>query len=354
MKKTIVAAAIAAVVAAPAAFAEVSISGKVLGEINDGKFGTNDSTIKLSGKEDMGNGMHASFVYEGKLSFDNESGGVLTAGGKQKAAMIGNDTVTVAAGFLYGPTKGLYGFSKTAIGEDVATDNSNLLLEGTEASADAIAVMFNLGNGWKATVAAAEAADSAAAAAATSGPIAAEAVVASVAGDDGGNDDAAAGDVTWAGVDAVDNNNTLGEHKLYGITGSVGSLNIGLAYQDLLGDNNNTTTVAANTKVGDITLGAIFQDREDGANAYIVSAAATMGANTVKFAYGKSDDSSSFAGNVWDPTATDDTDTIVANDGENKAWGMHVSHAMSKQTSLYVAVKDDDEKKKKIKKKKIK
>jgi len=335
MKKTIVAAAIAAVVAAPAAFAEVSISGKVLGEINDGKFTTADSTIKLTGAEDMGNGMKASFVYEGKLSFDNESGGVLTAGGKQKAVMIGNDTVTVAAGFLYGPTKSLYGFSKTAIGEDVATDNSNLLLEGSEASADGIAVMFNLGNGWKATVAAAEAVDTAASAA-TTGPLADEAVAAAIAaaGVGGAN---VGGDAIVA-ADTADE--TLGEHKLYGITGSVGSLNIGLAYQDLLGDNNNTTTVAANTKVGDITLGAIYQDREDGANAYIVSAAASMGANTVKFSYGKSDDSSTFAGNVIAGAGA--TPTAVANDGENKAWGMHVSHAMSKQTSLYVAVKDDD------------
>jgi len=334
MKKTIIAAAIAASVAAPAAFAEVSISGKVLGEINDGKFGTDDSTIKLSGKEDMGNGMSASFVYEGKLSFDNESGGVLTAGGKQKAVMIGNDTVTVAAGFLYGPTKSLYGFSKTAIGEDVATDNSNLLLEGTEASADGIAVMFNLGNGWKATVAAVEAADSAQVAAGDqTGPNAAEAeaLVGAVA---------TVTDVVKAASAAVDNNNTLGEHKLYGITGAVGSINVGLAYQDLLGDDNNTTSVAANTKIGDITLGAIYQDREDGANAYIVSAAASMGANTVKVSYGKSDDSSTFTGHLADSKGNAAAD--VVNDGENKAWGMHISHAMSKQTSLYIAVKDDD------------
>ena len=327
MKKTIIAAAIAASVAAPAAFAEVSISGKVLAEINDGKFGTNDSTIKLSGKEDMGNGMHASFVYEGKLSFDNDSGGVLTAGGKQKAAMIGNDTITVAAGFLYGPTKSLYGFSKTAIGEDVATDNSKLMLEGSEASEDGIAVMFNLGNGWKATFAATEASNAAASNVPTL--LAAEAVAAA----DDGALAAPAGAASLVGTAA---NSTLGEHKLFGITGAIGSINVGLAYQDLLGDDNNTTSVAANTKLGDITLGALYQNREDGANAYIVSAATSMGANTVKVSYGKSDDSSVFIGDVTDGA------NRVRNDGENKGWGMHISHAMSKQTSLYVAVADDD------------
>jgi predicted porin len=243
MKKTIVAAAIAAVVAAPAAFAEVSISGKVLAEVTDGKFGTDDSTIKLSGKEDMGNGMHASFVYEGKLSFDNASGGTLTAGGKQKAVMVGNGDVTVAAGFLYGPTKSLYGFSKTAIGEDVASDNSKFLLNGTEASADGVAAMANVGPG-KLTVAMVEGATNA----------------------------------------------TLGEHKLMGYTTSLGSVNVGMAYQDFDGADNNTTSVAGNTKLGDVTLGAIYQTRQGGDKAYIVAASTTMGANTIAASYGNTDD----------------------------------------------------------------
>jgi len=70
MKKTIVAAAVAAVVAAPAAFAEVSIGGMVAFEAADNEAhsatGT-DSTVftdlVFTGSEDLGNGMKASFKY---------------------------------------------------------------------------------------------------------------------------------------------------------------------------------------------------------------------------------------------------------------------------------------------------
>jgi len=281
MKKTIIAASIAAVVAAPAAFADVSISGKVLAEIEDGKFETDHSTIMLKGSEDMGNGMSASFVYEGKLSFDANSGGELTHGSKQKAVMIGNGDVTVAAGFLYGPTKALYGFSKTAIGEDTVADNSKFLLDAAEASADGVAVMANVGPG--------------------------KLTVAMVEGDD----------------------ETLGAHKLYGYTASLGSVNVGLAYQDVEGDDNNTTSVAANTKVGDITLGGIYQTREGGDKAYNVAASTTMGANTIAASYGNTEN-------------LNDGGAIGAN-GDMTGWSAKLTHAMSKRTSVFVALQDTDQ-----------
>jgi predicted porin len=62
MKKTIIAASIAAVVAAPAAFADVSISGNVMAEfVEDQMFTNNDLVFKSS--EDLGNGMKASAKY---------------------------------------------------------------------------------------------------------------------------------------------------------------------------------------------------------------------------------------------------------------------------------------------------
>jgi predicted porin len=70
MKKTIVAAAIAAVVAAPAAMADVKISGQINQEFIDGfesgaNAGTlhsgNNADVVVSGSEDLGNGMKASF-----------------------------------------------------------------------------------------------------------------------------------------------------------------------------------------------------------------------------------------------------------------------------------------------------
>jgi hypothetical protein len=66
MKKTIIASAIAAVVAAPAAFADVSISGQINQEFIDrsGQDLNSDlnTDIVFKGSEDLGNGMKASFV----------------------------------------------------------------------------------------------------------------------------------------------------------------------------------------------------------------------------------------------------------------------------------------------------
>jgi len=279
MKKTIVAAAIAAVVAAPAAMAEISISGKVLAEVNqDGAFSANDSTLKIAGSEDLGNGLKASFVYEGKLAMDGNTSGnaAWTNGGKNSYVALGNDTMTVAAGFLYGPTKGLYGFSKTAIGEDVATDNSKFLLEGTEASANGIAVSANAA-GIKLTVAATEG-----------------------------------------------TNGEVGDNMHYAAQGSFGAVNVGVAYQDLASMTDETLTVAANTTFGDTTVGFIYQDNDTLGNAHIVAVTHKMGANTIAVSMGDTDDSS--------------TTGATANDG----WGVKLTHALSKNTNVFVAYQDEE------------
>jgi predicted porin len=68
MKKTIIASAIAAAVAAPAAFADVKISGMVNPEFGFSDASTGNSAsvntdLVFSGSEDLGNGMTASFKY---------------------------------------------------------------------------------------------------------------------------------------------------------------------------------------------------------------------------------------------------------------------------------------------------
>jgi len=69
MKKTIIAASVAAAVAAPAAFADVSISGMVNPEFIDSgvkstdSFGAVNTDLVFKGSEDLGNGMKASFKY---------------------------------------------------------------------------------------------------------------------------------------------------------------------------------------------------------------------------------------------------------------------------------------------------
>ena len=68
MKKTIIASAIAAAVSAPAAFADVSISGMVNPEFSDSNATTGyaasvNTDLVFKGSEDLGNGLKASFKY---------------------------------------------------------------------------------------------------------------------------------------------------------------------------------------------------------------------------------------------------------------------------------------------------
>jgi len=83
MKKTIIASAIAAVVAAPAAFADIKISGQITAEMNDTSGSdlalVEASDIVITGSEDLGNGMKVSFKLAG--SPDNMVAGQANAGG---------------------------------------------------------------------------------------------------------------------------------------------------------------------------------------------------------------------------------------------------------------------------------
>jgi len=103
MKKTIIAASIAALVAAPAAFADVSISGAV--QIEGGEFddtNASDTTadsdirsksdIKFSGSEDLGNGMKAGFAIV--MTADNQT----DSGTEDKFVTLSGDFGTIKAG----------------------------------------------------------------------------------------------------------------------------------------------------------------------------------------------------------------------------------------------------------------
>ena len=88
MKKTIIAASIAAVVAAPAAFADVKVSGLVHMSIADTNTGTatssvgdNVSRIVFPGSEDLGNGMKAAFKIEDRINMNTGDAG--TADGRE-------------------------------------------------------------------------------------------------------------------------------------------------------------------------------------------------------------------------------------------------------------------------------
>jgi predicted porin len=96
MKKTIIASAIAAVVAAPAAFADVKISGQLNYEfvdVDNNDLGEDLNTdVVISGSEDLGNGMKASFKLAG--SPDGSSDGF----GDDQIISLSGDFGTVSVG----------------------------------------------------------------------------------------------------------------------------------------------------------------------------------------------------------------------------------------------------------------
>jgi predicted porin len=123
MKKTIVAAAVAAVIAAPAAFADIKISGQITAEMNDTSGSdlalVEASDIVITGSEDLGNGMKVSFKLAG--SPDNMVAGQATAAGA-----IGEDDRYVTLSGDFGSVQlGRYEQLVSADGSDVANSLSS-------------------------------------------------------------------------------------------------------------------------------------------------------------------------------------------------------------------------------------
>jgi len=100
MKKTIIAASIAAVVAAPAAFADVKISGNVIVEYVDTAMATNND-INVSWSEDLGNGLKVTGTLNNVYDDGSQAGGEI-------AVAVSGDFGTIKAGRLEGFDEGVF------------------------------------------------------------------------------------------------------------------------------------------------------------------------------------------------------------------------------------------------------
>jgi len=102
MKKTIIASAIAAVVAAPAAFADVTISGQInveTIETGSSTATTTNTDVFLSSSEDLGNGMKAGM----KMQFVTDDGADTNGG--HTALYLSGDFGTIDMGQMEGYTE---------------------------------------------------------------------------------------------------------------------------------------------------------------------------------------------------------------------------------------------------------
>jgi predicted porin len=280
MKKTIIASAIAAVVAAPAAFADVSVSGNVYAETGetDGVDSTKVYTdVFFKASEDLGNGMKAFSTIQ--MYGDNDS----------KSSATYTDTGSLGAA------------STTTM--DVASTDAGVRIVGLSGDFGTI----EAGRMESFT----------------------EGAVAAMAANDpshGVSNEPNNGNATWVqavrytspsfnGLSIGYENDESASVSTVFATYSNGGLTIKAAQED----NNGTdsTNIAAKFSMDGITASVVSLDTDGGEETQWYGVSYTMGANTV--AYSVNDGGS------------EDGDSTFS-----------VQHKLSKNTSVYIAMDDDD------------
>jgi predicted porin len=290
MKKTIIAAAIAASVAAPAAFAEVTVYGKAHLDYTSGDSDTgmssNASRFGINASEDLGNGMKSFAKVEiGYDAMDSVDGAAAdNAQFFERDAYVGlsGDFGKVMAGRMGVATKGaLYGLGNVQLADSIVdfadgfASKSSYSNYGRVSNAVAYANNFNGVN-----------------------------VVAGIAGGEG--------------TDNMD-------HNTFGIDTTIGGVKVGAARTDIDGQGD-ATVYGAKMSMDALTVAVLREDVSvDGGNDYDTTGISTsyaMGANVVAVSY-----------------STRDTDN-TANDTDRT--NVSLEHKLSKKTSLYVAYGEVD------------
>jgi predicted porin len=290
MKKTIIAASIAAVVAAPAAMAEVSVSGLVHMSITDTNTGSGSTTsvadnvsrLVFSGKEDLGNGMSAGFKLEQRLEVDESL--FKEDGGRESYAYLAGDFGSVKLGRMYGPTKRV--FSMAGQAGDTAIDITSMTgaVEVTNDNAVYYTSPNMSGLTLTASISNAELADESA-------------------------------------------TNDVGEAQDISLTYSANGLSVGVgSYSDDQDGANDHTAVAVKYAMGDFTVAVSQMDRDatvstETEKATAVTASMKMGSNKIIAQFGEKE-------------------TVAGT--ETDGWGLALVHSMSKQTSVYAGLRDSD------------
>jgi len=294
MKKTIIAAAVAAAVAAPAAFADIKISGMVNPELMDADASTGramsvNTDLVITGSEDLGNGMKASFKYH----LTNDDGATL--GSADQTVGLAGDFGSLNIG--YQETKNQAYFHPKA---DLDASHDITLEDATGQQSRASGIIYTSPsfNGLQVGVSA----------------FMGDAQVAA-------STDNSANAVT--GTDTNDNDIT----EVFAMY-SNGALTVAAGKTTHKGTaDEEVTNLYASYKMGDLTVSVLDRAvKNDGGS---TAATADVDTTTVSAKY-------TMGSNAISVGATDSDN---AQDGD---YVVSLSHAMSKQTSVYVAYKHDD------------
>jgi len=290
MKKTMIAASIAAVVAAPAAFADVTVSGAAQQEFLDIDGSTvglqSDSAydINIKSTEDLGNGMKAMAV----ISLQSDYDGTASNGRNDQYVGISGDFGTVILGKVESFTEG-----KVAAQASVDSSESLSIEPGSGSDrvskGGAIAYVSPTINGLH----------------------------------------VAAACITDETITAANDGGSTCDHTDVMVAYSNGPLSVSAgktsyANTASTGTKNDQQAIAVKYNMGDLNLVAVSTNTKQAGvdiDGYMVGATYAMGANKIGVGFMNQDTS-----------ATADEDQYIVD----------FSHALSKSTSIYVTYHNDD------------
>ena len=298
MNKKLVAAAIAAAMAAPAAFADVTVYGKIHMSVDsvdgDGAAYNGEavvsraSRIGFKGSEDLGNGLKAVWKFESEILVDNSSG--LGGGRDAYLGLAGNFGTVLAAGKINTPYKNSTG-KMDFFGDTLVDYNNTVRIEDNRAS-NVLAYISPKFSGLQ------------------------------FAG------------AMIAGENVVAGENGLADAYSVAVTYNNAGISGAIAYEDL---NKLASASQAKTKwraglgykMDAFKVAAVYENRSDiggvaaaDSTAWQISGAYSMGNNTLKAMYGDYDLDNSTA--------------------DGSSWAIGVDHKMSKRTSVYALYGDTD------------
>jgi len=347
MKKTLVAAAVAAVVAAPAvSFADVKISGNVIQEfVSDGdETGVSEDGLEskaavdlvFSVSEDLGNGMSA-FA---KIHTLRDNGG---SGNADQVVGLKGDFGTIVVGRMED-------FSEGKVAAMAATDSSDALsiepngAYNTGRAEGGMAYISPSFNGLTFGVAGyalpnmGSSATSLTITSITTLRSGSTDVTATVSGSTAtiALSNASSKDAD-ANIDATD---IMIEYANAGLTVRVAQENVDGKVYGASKQDQKTTSIGASYKMDNITLVGYSFDVDNGkgtstndSDGWFLGAKMAMGANTFGIGYSEETDTDS-SGNVQAASATQTDD---------KNWMVSIDHALSKRTSITAAYESNDD-----------
>jgi predicted porin len=303
MKKTIIAASIAAVVAAPAAFADVSVYGKAhiaMSQVNNGgttadvdSIDSRASRFGIKSVEDLGNGMKMTAVAEFEHNaMDQTATAGASINARDSYVALSGDFGTVAAGRMAAPTKAvLYGIGNVQLAD---ANKKNDFAQGFKSKG-------NINGGTQAVTNA------------------------------GRTSNAIAYKNSFNGVNVAiatvgnDSNDNMASTS-FAISGDIAGAHVGLAQTDVDGVQK-TTIVGAKMSFGALTAGLVYEDvKSDTASSDLdttgLSLSYTMGANVLSASMSERDG---------------DTASL-----KEDRYNLGLEHKLSKKSSVYVSYADVD------------